>query len=434
MSAFTELLLSLLITATGVGTPAATMPADCPNSREPVTNIGERKISTAKFQAGSVERQKEIFENGARYLRARIEIDNPGSCDWLLTVRDADYHVIQTFDRTDFQGTRNRWTNRVPSVSRGANAPAASRIIFTLSGCPGTTPEIRFPEYIMMAEKTRNPYYSLQIPNRESYKPLYKLSDAENATGNKPLGDNVGFMMGSWLKTSWTCSGVLLTENLFLTNWHCGGPREIVTDGTTVVFPESGYWSEFIIKDTIVDISFDDDGLSMEYIGKRLVAMDPDLDFALIEVVPIDAARRGLHVPINTGPLANGQDIKIVHHPEALQKRITLGCRVDSNAFDSWRNNVAGVDFTHRCDTEGGSSGAPVFNLQNQLVGLHHRGFRIDPATCTQKDRVNKAVHISKIYQYLQSCHPDVAAQLLLTTTPGPAGPCPAASPTPPSQ
>lgn len=404
----------------------------CHNARQPVTNIGERFTTTIRFQAGTLDKQKEIPHPGARYLRARIEVPDAGNCDWLLTVRDADYHVIQTLDRHDFQNNPNRWTNRVPRVSRGPAADPVSKIVFTLSGCRNAaTPEIRFPEYIMMSEKTKNPYYSLQVPNVATYKPLYGLTDSENAGINKPLGDYVGFMMGSWDRVSWTCSGVFLAENLFLTNWHCGGPREFEQNGQPIVFPENGYWNHQIVKDTIVDISFDDDGLSMEYIGSKLVAMDPDLDFALLEVVPLDASKRMLPVPINLGPLTNGQAIKIVHHPEALPKRITLGCRIENANFDSWRQGVAGVDFSHNCDTEGGSSGSPVFNSNNELIGLHHRGFKVNPTTCQEQDKVNKAVRISKIFEYLQACNPDVASRLLLTSEPGPAMACPAATPAP---
>lgn len=415
-----------------IATPCNTNAQNCPNARQPVTNIGERFTSTVKFQAGSMEREREIPHPGARYLRARIEVPNPGTCNWLLTVRDAGFHVIQTLNQDDFSTTLNRWTNRVPSVKL-PNGNVSSKIIFTLAGCKnGSTPEIKFPEYIMMAEKTRNPYYSRQSQTA-TYKPLYQLTETENPIGNKPLGDYVGFVMVSWLRTSWTCSGVFLTENLLLTNWHCGGPRELVQDGQTIQFPESGYWQDQIVKDTIIDISFDDDGLSMEYIGKKRIAMDPDLDFALLEVVPLDAMKRMLPLPINLAPLANNQSLKIVHHPEALQKNITFGvnCRVESNNVASWRNQVSGIDFSHRCDTEGGSSGAPIFNANGELVGLHHRGFDIDPCTCAEKDKLNKAVRIDKIFEYLQACNPDVAARLLLATPAGPAKACPLTSPAP---
>lgn len=425
--------VSIIMGASSFSTAKVVTSATCHNARQPATNIGDRIATIVKFRAGSPEKQKEIPHQGARYLRARIEVPNPGNCDWLLTVRDANYHVIQTFDRRDFQNSPNRWTNRVPRVDR-PGLPPASSIIFTLSGCRGgSTPEIRFPEYIMMAEKTKNPYYSWQNSGFATYKALYSLTDLENAGTNKPLGDYVGFMMGSWDRVSWTCSGVFVAENLFLTNWHCGAPREFEQDGRTIVFGEEGYWNSQIVKDTIVDVSFDDDALSLEYIGNKLIAMDQELDFALIEMVPLDASKRMLPLPINLGPLTNNQGIKIVHHPEALPKRITIGCRVESSSYPSWEKSIAGVDFSHNCDTEGGSSGGPVFNSNNELIGLHHRGFKVNLTSCQEEDRVNKAVHINKIVEYLQACYPEVIPRLLLTTPlgPAPAITCPTPRPTP---
>ena len=387
----------------------------CSGLQNPVTDIGERIISTKKFRADAADKQQEIVHNGARYLRARIEVSSLGTCDnWWLTVRDADFHVIQTFNRTDFQAVPNRWTNRVPTVERksGNSSTFVSKIIFTLDACKnGTGPEIAFPEYVMMSAKSKNPFYSSQTRGKEKFRPLYSLSDNDNASTNKPLGDNVGFLMASWDRQSWTCSGVFLNEKWFLTNWHCGGPGE---------FPAAGFWNPQIVKDTIIDVSFDDDGLSQEYVGKSLVAKDFDLDFAILEVSAIDAARRIRPIPINVTPSALDGALRIIHHPEADRKMITMAaCSAENHDFPSWQNRVAGVDFTHKCDTEKGSSGAPVFNSNNELVGLHHRGFDVNPVTCKDVEpKVNKAVKMSKIFAYLQSCHPQVASGLVVVGTP----------------
>lgn len=411
--------------------PGPTRAQTCPGTLHPVTEIGTRVISTVKFNPAANDKQQEIFHNGARYLRARIEVSNLGTCDdWWLTVRDAEYHVVQTFNRADFQTVPNRWTNRVPRVTRksGNSTTFVSKIIFTLDACAnGTGPEIKFPEYVMMPEDARNPFYSSQVRGQETYRLLYSLRDADNASTNKPLGDNVGFMMSSWDRDSWTCSGIFLNDKWFLTNWHCGGPGPVSQDGQPTGFNDDGYWNNQIVKDTIIDVSFDDDALSQEYVGKSLVAKDPDLDFAIIEVSPIEAGRRIRPARINLAPLIEGTALKIVHHPAAERKMITMaGCRVERADFPSWRKRVEKIDFTHKCDTEKGSSGGPVFNAANELVGLHHRGFDVNPVTCKDLEpRVNKAVKMSKIFEYLQSCHPEVAAGLVVLGTPGTAAICP---------
>jgi hypothetical protein len=71
----------------------------------------------------------------------------------------------------------------------------------------------------------------------------------------------------------------------------------------------------------------------------------------------------------------------------------------------SWRPRTDGgptdTDFTHNCDTEGGSSGAPIFTEQGALVGIHHLGFdKLSDGTC---DKKNKGVHIGGILDHLKN-------------------------------
>jgi len=418
--------LLTIVLATLIQFDSTSAQQTCAGLQNPVTDIGERIFSTVKFSAAAADKQQEIVHPGARYLRARIEVSNLGTCDnWWLTIRDADFHVIQTFNRTDFAAAPHRWTNRVPAVERksGNSSTLVSKIIFTLDACKnGTGPEIAFPEYVMMSAKSKTPFYSSQVRGKETFRPLYSLKDADNASTNKPLGDNVGFLMASWDRQSWTCSGVFLNEKWFITNWHCGGRAE---------FPAGGFWNAQIVKDTIIDVSFDDDGLSQEYVGKSILAQNADLDFAILEVSAIDAVRRIRPLSINVTAAGLAGALKIIHHPEADRKMITLAaCSVVDTNFSSWQDRVAGVDFTHKCDTEKGSSGAPVFNSSNELVGLHHRGFDVNPVTCKDVEpRVNKAVKMSKIYAYLQTCYPQIASGLMVVGTPETPGtpvPCPA--------
>jgi hypothetical protein len=199
----------------------------------------------------------------------------------------------------------------------------------------------------------------------------------------------------------------MIAQGLFLTNWHCGAPSS--------EFPAGGYWSEQIVKDTIIDMSWDGGALSRDYVAVKLVDKDSDLDFALLRVEPIDSS--GLIRPPSirvTLPKqgAESEKIEIIHHPAAMQKQISYDCAIVNWEYPSWQAHVPGTDFTDRCDTEGGSSGAPVFDPNGNLVGIHHLGFDVNPLTCKQNDDLNKGIRIDKIIEFLRTHDHEVIQEL----------------------
>jgi endonuclease G len=92
-------------------------------------------------------------------------------------------------------------------------------------------------------------------------------------------------------------------------------------------------------------------------------------------VVAVKARREGVAPGKNRGPLRliaergkaqNGDPLNLIHHPSGLRKRITVR-----------ENRLLSTDeFTlhYSGDTLGGSSGAPVFNDQWEVVGVHFGG------------------------------------------------------------
>src|SRR5262249_31995994 len=99
--------------------------------------------------------------------------------------------------------------------------------------------------------------------------------------------------------------------------------------------------------------------------------------------------------------------------PLSEPKMISSSCKIGPNMNrQSWLGSKQGSDFEHSCDTEGGSSGAPVFDEQYSLIGLHHHGFDLDAATCEPKDKVNKAVRVQAILDQLKSDKPALFAEI----------------------
>jgi len=243
-------------------------------------------------------------------------------------------------------------------------------------------------------------YYSRQNPDVDGWKELYS---PKTRIPNKvrKFGDNVGLLIVSFAGSIVPCSGIAIPPDLFLTNWHCGavyidadgdGKRELLTNA---------YWKGELCKASIIDMSFDGDEQSREFQCAEVLADEP-LDYALLRIRPLSADRSIGRISISRrGSLEKDEDLFLVHHPLADIKQISAGtlvgaqCRIVEPARRSWKDEARKSEFSHRCDTEGGSSGAPVFDRQGNLIGLHHLGFeKLRDGSC---DKLSKAVSMGPV-------------------------------------
>jgi hypothetical protein len=352
--------------------------ARCNRPLSMVTDLGKSVLVQKSFAADSnkIEISADVSH---KYLRARIKVESPPACNnWFITVRDGQHRVVQTLNQKDFIDSNTRWTVRVPGTL----------LVLNLYNCKDSTASrIGLDEYIKVPNLTST-YYSSQVETNPRYVSLFP----SNVNDDKALGEFVGFLMSSFSieegdHKNWSGSGVMIAEDLFLTNWHCGRPD-------IPGFPDDKVWNDEIVKETIIDLSWDGDKISREYQAVKVIKKSKDLDYALLEVRPISSIGPARGVPISLAGLHDNQRIKLIHHPLALEKQISE-CNINDLSYSSWMENKPGVDFTHKCDTQGGSSGAPVFNSQGQLIGIHHRGFIFDRAC--KPDKLNKAINIQKI-------------------------------------
>ena len=167
--------------------------------------------------------------------------------------------------------------------------------------------------------------------------------------------------------------------------------------------PDNAYWNTDVCRDLLLDLSWDDDRSSRDYGCVRVVDKDKDRDFALLEIAAIGSTGELRPVTLSVTPLATNDPVVVIHHPLYMQKQLTRHCGVQSWAVPGWIGQSPGLDFSHDCDTEGGSSGAPVFNSAGAVVGLHHHGHGIDANTCQETDTVNKAVRMDRIVEFLDA-------------------------------
>ena len=162
------------------------------------------------------------------------------------------------------------------------------------------------------------------------------------------------------------CTGFMIADNVLMTNHHCVRSQAECGD-LKVQF--NYYVTEAGNKAEISQFNC---------VGFNVHHASEELDYALIQLAGSPGTKFGMvefnHETYDTmSDPPKGSDIIVIQHPAGKPKRIArLNCLIDDIPVDAKRPES---DFAHSCDTEGGSSGSPVFDTTGKLVGLHHYGF-----------------------------------------------------------
>ena len=183
-----------------------------------------------------------------------------------------------------------------------------------------------------------------------------------------------------------TCSGFAIAPDIVLTNHHCIASAEQALAATL----KFGYLADGEVRQVIN--------------GASLLLLSPEHDASFLHLSePINAPFT--MPPWRAGPPITGEPLALAQHPgnDILKVSDDKDCLVGEVKLDGRRR--ATVDFGHRCDTEGGSSGAMVVGRRKhcrQVIGLHHWGVANWAPGAT-----NQAVRIDRLTAFLR----DAAAQ-----------------------
>jgi V8-like Glu-specific endopeptidase len=155
-------------------------------------------------------------------------------------------------------------------------------------------------------------------------------------------------------------TGVLISSQLLLTNNH--------------VIPEAAEAAEMGVQ---FHYEYGDDGQELQpdlwhFAPGAFFSTDEDLDFTVVAVAeqpgqdPPGRAYGCVRLIEQTGKVLMGEAINVVHHPAGDRKSVSIR-----------ENRLVAEDelwLRYLSDTRHGSSGAPVFNDQWEMVALHHGG------------------------------------------------------------
>jgi V8-like Glu-specific endopeptidase len=183
----------------------------------------------------------------------------------------------------------------------------------------------------------------------------------------------------------YTCSGFMVAATLLVTNYHCvRSPEDCVVTAAYFARPnEQGILDESLTAycDELIEAVY---GLDISVLRVR---WQTNSQHDNLQVGRLSIANRDIKP---------GEHLTIIGHPNGDPLEVSAAnCRVRSqDAPGMWHLNR--TDFGHTCTTAEGSSGSPVIDESNEVVGLHHLGF--DTAgPWASENRAVKAAQFSKL-------------------------------------
>lgn len=202
------------------------------------------------------------------------------------------------------------------------------------------------------------------------------------------------------------CTGWVISPALVLTARHCIEDEDAETGEVTRISPES---VDFILN--YLEVS---EGDRIPLSTTPVEIGEGDLDYVLFTIASGEFDLSKIWVPrLGPEPAAN-EDLMIIQYPFGRPLSYARdGCKTTE------RDYVQGDNFRHICDTLSSSSGAPVFNQDFQVIGIHTAG-----GLSNDSNSYNQGVLIDKITQVseririsLQDYGKDIVAATVSTQT-----------------
>lgn len=207
-----------------------------------------------------------------------------------------------------------------------------------------------------------------------------KVRDLAQSSTEYASSKKIAFLTIQTPQGGYVCSGSFVGPDLYLTNEHC-----VAAGGGTVAPSALKVYPEYL----------QDQNYGPEYAVTDIVAVDGPLDFALLRVAGRPGDKYGW-LKVNADPAIYNriETVSIIQHPAGRSKEIS---RRNNEVV-----NLAAPVIHYVADTEGGSSGSPVFGGDGDLlIALHHAG----------NYQYNEALLASSIYPRIQQYLPKPPAR-----------------------
>lgn len=391
--------------------PAPAQPAPQCAAGESVTAFGEWFSPDVRLDAQTRIARQLVPQLGAATVAVRLQIaaTSPSGARWTLVLREPKLRILAILSEQDFArgGASAQWTGRLESPQVSAEL---------VGGGPGV--RIAFVAGMALPRNSEGVnVFSSQVAGRPNWADPYEerteilYRQAAEAVGMMVTGAQTLDAQGIPRKGTWCCSGAMLTPDIYITNWHCGGAKGV---------PDEAYWNDQVCANTVLDLGWHSGvPARRQYACERVLHQNRRLDYALLRVRPIvgPGAATGRALPVKVSmELPAADQVFMIHHAQCKPKLVSFNrCDIEGRSHRAWTDpldRTSGPDLTHTCDTEPGASGAPVFDTSGRMIALHHVGFQPSGPMC-QSDRLNKAVTMASIYADLQAAKPALHAEII---------------------
>jgi V8-like Glu-specific endopeptidase len=365
--ATTASVLTLLVSAFLVASGAVVHGVELSAQRDGV--VEEVSFRTPDFGekavAGNVRWQAEVQKIGAQYVRLRFAgVAGAAGTGAVLTLRDRGGRLVREYSEADLAARDTFWSAIVPGDYALVTLLAPEPPV----GFGLTIDQLAYQAFAGAAlstvgedEKESIAAYAGDPLISGLARPVAKLLFMQNGAPH-------------------TCTGFLIGSGQLMTNHHC------------VSTPE-------VCETTLAIFGYQHDSSGLLHFGEQFECEKVDqssnfeLDFAILDIKGNPSTLWGTLDLVAGDPDAGGP-LFVVQHPAGQPKQISkVNCGADVIPVDG---RAPETDFTHSCDTVGGSSGSPVFNSAGQLVGLHHYGFG-EGGEWTE----NRAIRMKRIVDHL---------------------------------
>jgi V8-like Glu-specific endopeptidase len=303
-------------------------------------------IEVSQFHApdsGVVWSSPRLGHADARYLRVHLaSISDIGSTPFSIEISDDQGMLVERLTREILAGRTGIWS----SVVQGG-----ALYVKVVAEAPPTGLHFAIDAIAWGTE----PAAQLSIIGLDRREQLYQVNDPAIRRAAAAVA-KLSLIIDDELAS---CTGFLISPQRMLTNEHCIDSQQ-VCDAAVALF---GYEK----KDATTLLP------GKGYHCAKLLQVDPNLDYALIELQGEPGNDGFGWLSLTPRQVAQGEELVLIQHPGGEPKQISRrGCKV--RTAKAAGTQTALTDLGHTCDTVQGSSGSPVLDSQMRVVGLHHFG------------------------------------------------------------